>query len=477
MNKRSKITFGLLALIAAFGLVLTGCPDPNNDSSSGSGYTPPTAVGLAAGSHGTAGSGKITGLTPTTVKYAVLDVATGRWYGVKADGTLGNGPSIASVITDAAVLGQDAESNDITAITDPLLVNGRTYSVYVVDTTTTASGNTIGDTSGDVTTGGKNTLITNVTGLDTASDVLNFTAGAVKNSSIVFYTGTTNTLKKNDAKTAAFGGTTTAKLRGTASTFDYTATATAGSATLAATVNTQPYFVITGTADFAGTVAASAAASNVTASLATASQGTPGDDSITFTASTDHNKLVLKVDTAWHGVLEDGTLAEAKANPALAAADAEELATGAVTITGLINEAGAGFYDLYLLSGVLASAVEIDSTGVAFNTGAKNVILDLTGLVNDEFVKINDGTTAAGSKIVVLTANGLAAVAAATTAPASGGEIDGVSGLDYAFGADGSLSFDADSSTYAAIAAGDTWFIITAGGASFESSIKAQTHS
>jgi hypothetical protein len=42
MTKRSKITLlGLLALIAAFGLILTGCPDPNNDSSSsGSSYTP-----------------------------------------------------------------------------------------------------------------------------------------------------------------------------------------------------------------------------------------------------------------------------------------------------------------------------------------------------------------------------------------------------------------------------------------------------
>jgi acetyltransferase-like isoleucine patch superfamily enzyme len=46
MNKRSKITVGLLALIAAFGLILTGCPDPNNDSSSSGNNNPPPKVDI-----------------------------------------------------------------------------------------------------------------------------------------------------------------------------------------------------------------------------------------------------------------------------------------------------------------------------------------------------------------------------------------------------------------------------------------------
>jgi hypothetical protein len=70
-----------------------------------------TKVTLAAGSWGTAGNGKITGLTPGGV-YIV--VTGGTQYGVKADGTLGTPLEIGPLT-----------GNEITGLT-----NGKSYDVY-----------------------------------------------------------------------------------------------------------------------------------------------------------------------------------------------------------------------------------------------------------------------------------------------------------------------------------------------------------
>ncbi|MDR0600394.1 MAG: hypothetical protein LBG84_10005 [Treponema sp.] len=124
MNKSRLFTFAVLALTLVLGWNLVSCGD--SDSGDPTSPPPPTKVILGAGSPGTAGDKTITDLTSGKT-YAVL--TGGKWYGVKADKTLGDtgGKDSPDLIADAAPL--SAGSSAIIGLS-----NGVTYFVYEVKT-------------------------------------------------------------------------------------------------------------------------------------------------------------------------------------------------------------------------------------------------------------------------------------------------------------------------------------------------------
>ena len=142
MKKRSKVLlFALLALIAASGLILTGC-------SNGSTETVYADVRLTPGSHGFANGGTVIGLA-TGSQYVVR--SGNSWSATKADGSLADAkptPGEALLADAVAVL-----NTGITTITG--LSKGTSYTVYLVGE---ASGNnSLAFTA--TLTGGRNLLV------------------------------------------------------------------------------------------------------------------------------------------------------------------------------------------------------------------------------------------------------------------------------------------------------------------------------
>ena len=176
MTKRSKITLlSLLALIAAFGLILTGCPD-----AAGGDSTPPDPkVKLETGSQGTAGNKEITGLTPG----AQYLVKTGnQWYAVTDEGKLSDDPITLDSATAAAIDPLDAtQGSEVRKITG--LVNNTTYSVYLY----LGAGSSGNDVPSDLDNGGKNAVV-DISTLVSANDTFDVaaTAGGANKPTLVF---------------------------------------------------------------------------------------------------------------------------------------------------------------------------------------------------------------------------------------------------------------------------------------------------
>ena len=90
MTKRSKTTlFGLLALIAAFGLILTGCPDPNSETKTEWQDKPSVQVSEVSFTDGD-------GAAPATIEFSVT-LPEGAWDETALPGVTGAG--LAEVFT------------------------------------------------------------------------------------------------------------------------------------------------------------------------------------------------------------------------------------------------------------------------------------------------------------------------------------------------------------------------------------------
>ena len=368
MTKRSKTTlFGLLALIAAFGLILTGCPDA-------AGGTPepvptPTDVRLTAGSHGFPYEDTIIGLEEG-VKYVVR--VDNLWYGVKANGTLLTGesdPKTAIGTTDAVVL--SAGVDKITGLT-----KGKTYSVYVDKTATAVAGSTSIVPSGTGTvTGGKNTIVS-LAGIAAAAVVtIAPGAGRAGSSLVVLTDANSDAAGQADEPAGAVTSYTRIKGKTTAAVSTYQFSVTAGKANLEAVKAGAKYFVIKDiNAAFNATITAVAVTGKPI--LATAAGSQPGTESSEALAMTTGGKFVVQNRDKWYSVGANSLTPHG--DDVVAAAAAAAATTVGTGIAGLTNDE---VYSVY-------AYVAVTNTDIEATAEVKNTVYDYAG---DKSVKFGGG--------------------------------------------------------------------------------------
>jgi hypothetical protein len=360
----------LLALIAAFGLILTGCPDANTEEKK---VPTPTDVRVTPGSHGYALEDTIIGLTADgTTKYVVRVNNGDTWYGVKDDGTLDTSAAdtkLATALTAAAPLNNTAGA-EVTTITG--LSKGTTYSVYV-DATAVAvdNGEEIGGSGADVDTGGKNAIVKLDSGL-AADETVGILAGAGgAGSSLVVITD------NDDTQFAEGAGAVTAhtRIRGktAAKVSTYQFSAVSGAANLEAVGDGAAYFIIKDiNAAFAATITATAPVA--TTKLAAGSQGGAAAASIgTLTAAA---KYVAQWRGNWYPLTATGLGAKAVDLVAAAQAALTGAAIGGTEATGLTNDE---IYNVFMVKAL--ETTQAIPTNLPNN--AKNAIADVSALAND----------------------------------------------------------------------------------------------
>ena len=381
MTKRSKTTlFGLLALIAAFGLILTGCPDAAGSSSTEPGTTTVyEAVYLTPGSHGWAANEKIIGVVPGT-KYVLR---TGdSWYGVKADGTLAavktNPVEAADLAAPLTVAAPSVSAvKEITGLT-----NGKTYSVYLLEAVARTAGGTAAIVGTD--TVGKHTIV-NVSLIQPTYTITIATAtGNAVGSSLVLLTDPDGLLNDNGGAVANY-----TRVKGTSGTgLTYQFSAVGGSAELKAVTAGDKYLVLDNMDDaFTATITPSAPVA--TTKLLAGSQGTEAAGKITVTA----NKYVVQNRGVWYSVAANGALT-AQANVAVAAGLAETTGT---EIAGVNDD----FYGVYLV-GELTDTGTIASGSGTVDTGGKSAIVNIGALATGKAVTLAAGGNGISANLIFL---------------------------------------------------------------------------
>ena len=362
MTKRSKTTlFGLLALIAAFGLILTGCPDAAGSETTKDPVPTPTDVRLTPGSHGFAYEDTVIGLAAGS-KYVVR--SGDSWYVTKANGTLAgpfNTPVAALADPDAATLAVaiiEPPSPAVKAITG--LAKGTSYSVFLVQATPVGNNDVVINAA---LTGGRNFLV-DATGQATTKKITFGTGASAVGGSVVVL------LKAAGAAVEETGGTVTNnnRIRGATNGLTYQFSEVSGTA---ATFETVPagvpgnYIVFNGIeSDFVAVITASTL--GTTPELGEGSQGTAAAGKITVSSG----KYAVLHRGNWYAVGTGGALT--------GVAGPVEAAAGAITgteITPLVNDE---VYSVFLV-GPLAHGEKIP-TNLA-NT-AKNAIADVSTIAN-----------------------------------------------------------------------------------------------
>ena len=403
MTKRSKITlFGLLALIAAFGLILTGCPD-----AAGSGGTPDpetiySTVQMAKGTHGHAADGKIIGLE----EGAAYVVRTGgKWYGVDEDGKLLDAkttPTDAIATDGYAALGASA-NGEITGLS-----NKETYSVYLDASATAAATSEDIGRSGDVDTEGLNAIVS-IDGLANGN-VVNIVSANRFGGSLVVLIDQDDNGAKEDVAAGTLNEHTRIKGKTAANGFTYSFSGLAGSAKLEKVTAGDLYFELSNiSSDFLATITATTASPGLPVKAAL-SQATSAISDGAFTVATGSYVVLHRGN--WYAVVGDTATArtlELADNPA--AAVTATAASGTTGITELINDE---VYDVYLVLVVTGSSATIGSS----NTNAKNVVVKATHATPT--LTLSDGAFVVGSTMLFITDSPIVA-ATSDIAGGSGG--------------------------------------------------------
>ena len=359
MTKRSKTTlFGLLALIAAFGLILTGCPDAAGSETTKDPVPTPTDVRLTPGSHGFAYEDTIIGLVPGK-QYVVREGA--KWYAVKANGTLAtttyNTPVAALGDTDAAALAvaiADPPAPAVKAIQG--LTKGTSYSVYAVYATAIVAGDPINA----AVTGSKHTIVTLASALATG-DVVTIAADLNRvDSSLVVLTASTSV--GAIAIEPAGAVTDYTRIKGKTSGLTYQFSEVAGSADLQAVAVDDKYFVLDNIDEtFAATITATTPATTVELTLGAFSGAAAATEITTIAIGT----YVVQNRGNWYSVIGSGTtatLTAATPNDPVTAAAASSAMSAEFKITQLTNDE---VYDVYAYVSVSG---DVTNGGVTKNT-------------------------------------------------------------------------------------------------------------
>ena len=365
MTKRSKITlFGLLALIAAFGLVLTGCPDPNVEEQEVPVYK---TVLLKEGSHGFPADNAIIALTDGS-EYVVR--TTAGWHGVDQDGKLLSAETnLLDAIDPAGDHAPLAGTSTIMGVK-----NGTDYSVFKVVAAASDANATIDATA----TGGLNTIY-DASVLATADRTITISAGVGGMrglSSLVILTLPTDSQLPENAGEVSVHTRIKGTTAGSGRTYSFAAPPTGGSAKLEAVKNGAKYFVLNDINALFGTTITSAAALGTVKLASAASQGAAtvgggGIDTLTSGA-----KYVVQWRDGWYPLTATGLGTKGSlVGAAQAAIAAPGLASAAVT--GLINDE---IYNVFAVGALTAG--QVINTNLE-GSGTKNAIADVSALPND----------------------------------------------------------------------------------------------
>ena len=425
MTKRSTVTlFALLALIAAFGLILTGCPDPNSETKTEWKDRDKPSVQIEDVAYvETSGS-------PNEITFDVV-LPSGEWNPAAVATAAVSTTTLASVFAITTHTSAQATVNgwtDWAATTidpaDPKVLKvSRKAAAYALASISKVSVSLAsvsgiaalidGSPSLTMSTAAAEWSYTGTDVIITVEEVTNLVHGVDSTSgqsvdvtlklsggaSWVASPGegilkTLLAFTNEEGTTVIFGGSWTVPTDASGSTLTFTAVAAnaaSGNATITAKLvgSVVPTSLITSTPATRVDLE-SAATSPITVTLAPGSQGKPSFNSIVG-LSTGVGYLVQEEDGTWKQTANTGTLAAVSAFDATNAAPTG-LGTGVTTITGLT---AGETYDVYLYK---ASAIALPvNSGLTFG---KNAVIFISA--NGYAATVSAGAGSPGSTLIFM---------------------------------------------------------------------------